>query len=272
MSGTKSPRGPDTPNAGRPATPEARTAPDARPGQLEVEAARDVRAVVQALIRLGEHAGPAEVAEYLRPGPGVTPDEGEVASILVRLAELAQIPPGPDRPSPQEGARGPGDGGGWPGRRNPEVPWEGELPGGLSAGTGGAGDPARRPAEVLVVDDDPAVLGMLAAALRSEGLTVCLAGSGGEALALYRRHGTAVGVVLLDVRMAPPDGPQTLVALRQLDPGVRAVFMSGDTGPYSAEELLGMGAGRVIAKPFRSMAEVAQALREQMLLGSSGLE
>ena len=126
--------------------------------------------------------------------------------------------------------------------------------------------PEERPAEpcpeVLVVDDEALVLRLLEMALPQHGLAVRQAGGGAEAVAVYRRHRGSIGVVLLDVRMPGLDGPQTLAALRAIDPGVRCVFMSGDTRGYSAEQLLGLGAARVVAKPFRCLAELAGTLRE----------
>ncbi len=122
--------------------------------------------------------------------------------------------------------------------------------------------PARSCPEVLVVDDERLVLRLLELALPQHGLAVRLAGAGEEAVAAYRRHRGSIGVVLLDVRMPGLDGPQTLAALREIDRGVRVVFMSGDTRGYSAEEPLGLGAARVVAKPFRDLAELAATLRE----------
>ncbi len=122
--------------------------------------------------------------------------------------------------------------------------------------------PARSCPEVLVVDDERLVLRLLELALPQHGLVVRSAGGGAEAVDLYRRHRGSIGVVLLDVRMPGLDGPQTLAVMREIDRGVRCVFMSGDTRGYSAEELLGLGAARVVTKPFRDLAELAATLRE----------
>jgi DNA-binding NarL/FixJ family response regulator len=47
------------------------------------------------------------------------------------------------------------------------------------------------------------------------------------------------------------DGPQTLKRLRQLAPRLRCCFLSGDTGHYTAHELLALGPEAVLEKPFR---------------------
>jgi CheY-like chemotaxis protein len=115
---------------------------------------------------------------------------------------------------------------------------------------------------ILVVDDEDAILRLLAEALSRAGFEVLTAGSGVEAVAAYRSR-DGIDLVLLDVRMPPPlDGPHTLRELRRLDPTVRAAFMSGSTGEYTDEDLCALGALRVFAKPFASLDELADALRE----------
>jgi two-component system OmpR family response regulator len=108
-----------------------------------------------------------------------------------------------------------------------------------------------RPRGVLVIDDTEAVRGFLGAALEGAGFAVWLAPSGREGAALYLAHRAAIDVVLLDVRMPVWDGPATLAALRTLDPEVTCCFMSGDTGQYTQEQLLDLGAAALVQKPFR---------------------
>src|SRR5438045_338196 len=118
--------------------------------------------------------------------------------------------------------------------------------------------PALRPS-VLVVEDEPLVGNMLRLVLQRHGCSVLLVSSGEEAVERFRE--TPAGLVLLDVRMAGMDGPQTLRALQALDPQVHCCFITGDTGKYSEVDLLRTGAMRVIKKPFR-LSELEQVLRE----------
>jgi anti-anti-sigma factor len=113
----------------------------------------------------------------------------------------------------------------------------------------------------LVVDDETAVLCVLAARLRSEGFKVWLAGHGHEALELYQRHREEIAVVLLDVRMPGMDGPHTLAALQKLCPDVCCCFMTGNPTPYTEEGLLRKGAVRVFRKPF-AFTEVIDTLNQ----------
>jgi anti-anti-sigma factor len=117
------------------------------------------------------------------------------------------------------------------------------------------------PQGILVVDDEEAVRGVLAARLRLEGYTVWAAGHGHQAIELYQRHREEIAVVLLDVVMPGLDGPHTLAALRELSPTVHCCFMSGNPTPYTEAGLLRMGAVRFFQKPF-ALAEVIDALTE----------
>lgn len=113
---------------------------------------------------------------------------------------------------------------------------------------------------VLIADDDPVVRRLLEVTLSRRGFRVYLAADGAEAVEVYRRHGAAVGVALLDVQMPGLDGAATLAALRAIDPGVRVLLMSGNPREYTPEQLREMGVGELLVKPFQP-AEVAGALR-----------
>jgi two-component system, OmpR family, response regulator len=116
--------------------------------------------------------------------------------------------------------------------------------------------------EVLVVDDEPGILKLLDFALRYHAFTVRGAASGKEAVQIYQGHWETIAAVLLDVQMPGQDGPKTLGALREINPEIGCVFMSGNTGRYSSEELLAVGGVRVLQKPFSSLDEVIQSLRK----------
>jgi CheY-like chemotaxis protein len=112
---------------------------------------------------------------------------------------------------------------------------------------------------VLVVDDDDAVRKLLHIGLQMHGFAVWLAADAAEAAEVYRQNRDAIDVVLIDVQMPGEDGPQALARLRAIDPRVRACFLSGDSGQYTADELLAHGAARVLRKPFR-VRELAEDL------------
>jgi CheY-like chemotaxis protein len=102
-----------------------------------------------------------------------------------------------------------------------------------------------------VVDDEACIRDLLRIVLEQHGFRVWLAADGREALELYRRDGSEIALVFLDVRMPVLDGPATLARLRAFNPAVMCCFMSGNAEEYADGQLL----ARVIAKPFR-LAEV----------------
>ncbi len=112
---------------------------------------------------------------------------------------------------------------------------------------------------ILVVDDDATVLRLLELVLQRRGFNVLLARNGREAVTLYQARQAQIHVVLLDVCMPELDGPQTLEQLRRIHPGLIACFMSGNTGLYTPQDLLQMGAVQFFNKPFR-LEELSQTL------------
>lgn len=120
---------------------------------------------------------------------------------------------------------------------------------------------ARPKPVILVVEDDLSIQRMFQIALETAGFIVWQAASGPATIDLFRQHGDRVSVVLLDVQLVGPlDGPQTLLELRRLRPDFPFCFMSGNAGPYSANELLALGARHLFTKPFPSLAEVVYLL------------
>jgi len=114
---------------------------------------------------------------------------------------------------------------------------------------------SRRPG-LLVADDEPVVRSVIEVLLQARGFRVWSAGSGREAVQIYRERCSDIDLVLIDVSMPEWDGPTTLAGLRALDPAVRCCFM---TGGNATEALLEQRAIWVFHKPF-SVAQVSRIL------------
>jgi two-component system cell cycle sensor histidine kinase/response regulator CckA len=80
---------------------------------------------------------------------------------------------------------------------------------------------------VLVVEDEDAVRSFTSRALTTRGYTVLEASSGIEALEIMERQGGKVDLVVSDVVMPEMDGPTLLRHLREKNPDIKIVFMSG---------------------------------------------
>ncbi|MDB4955171.1 MAG: Sensory box histidine kinase/response regulator [Myxococcales bacterium] len=117
---------------------------------------------------------------------------------------------------------------------------------------------------ILVIDDDAMVRNALVTALESLGYRPLSAEGGDEALAVYREHRGAIRAVLLDMIMPVMGGGQTFAALRELDPEVSVLLMSGYTINDDVQAILDRGARGFITKPYsietlaRSLAQIVQ--------------
>ncbi len=123
---------------------------------------------------------------------------------------------------------------------------------------------------ILVVDDERSIRDILAQVLGYEGYEVSTASSGGEALAAYRTR--ASDLVILDVKMQGIDGLDTLAQLRQQDPDVRVVMISGHATIATAVQAVKQGAFDFLEKPLdadRLLVTVQRAMEHRQLVGEN---
>jgi CheY-like chemotaxis protein len=123
---------------------------------------------------------------------------------------------------------------------------------------------------ILIVDDDPFARSMLQSMLTDAGYEVHEASNGREALGAYGER--PADVVILDVLMPEMEGLETIQRLKQMDPDVSVIAISGG-GRYGLVEHLrlaeGLGAVRTFYKPLDN-GKLLAALRD--LTGNSGRE
>ena len=123
------------------------------------------------------------------------------------------------------------------------------------------GAPNAKSARILIVEDEPAMVAGLRDNFEFEGYEVISAGDGVDGL--ERALADNPDLVVLDVMMPRMSGKECLEKLREIDPGVTAIYATA----YSSEELgersvRADGAG-FLQKPFRMQQlseSVAQAL------------
>lgn len=101
---------------------------------------------------------------------------------------------------------------------------------------------------VLVVDDDPVVLELVAEQLGERGLSVATAESVEAALKQFDAR--APDIVLADIRMSPRDGYELLDEVRGRGPCVPVVLMSSFAPPGAGERAAQAGAAGFLRKPF----------------------
>ena len=107
---------------------------------------------------------------------------------------------------------------------------------------------AKPKARILIVDDDPIVRDSLGQWFDSEGYQVETISSGREALG--RIEGERWDLALLDIRMPGMDGMELQSRLREIDPALPVIIMTGYASVETAVQALKNGAYDYITKPF----------------------
>jgi DNA-binding response OmpR family regulator len=114
------------------------------------------------------------------------------------------------------------------------------------------------PRRVLIVDDEPQVAAMLEHIVSMLGYVARVASTGPEALRL--RLDFQPDAVLLDVTLPEMTGEVVLAQLRDADPRLPVVMITGNTDPELARTLLAQGAFDYVAKPF-TLTRLTQVLK-----------
>lgn len=104
------------------------------------------------------------------------------------------------------------------------------------------------PDPVLVVDDDPFVLGMLSHVGRARGLEVVGVQSGAEASAAVALR--RFGVVVVDLRLGSGSGLDVIREVRAKDPASEAIVITADRRLSSALEGFAQDIFAFVPKPF----------------------
>jgi two-component system OmpR family response regulator len=106
-----------------------------------------------------------------------------------------------------------------------------------------------RASRILVVDDEPFITDLLAAALRHEGFEVEVANSGAEALAGVS-GGSSPDLVLLDVMLPDLEGTEVCRRLRADGLAVPVLFLTARDATEDKVLGLSLGADDYVTKPF----------------------
>lgn len=133
-----------------------------------------------------------------------------------------------------------------------------------------------RPAQIMIVDDEPNIRLTTRMMLEADGYTVVEAENGEDAL--ERLRGGSADLILLDLRMPLLDGWETLRHLRDIGDGTPVVIITAHGGIPDAVEAMRLGAFDFLEKPTtpeklrRVVADVLSrsALSHRHLPDSSG--
>ena len=113
-------------------------------------------------------------------------------------------------------------------------------------------------ARILLIDDDDSFRSMLRLKLTYFGHTVMEAHNGKEGLELLPQANA--DLVMTDIVMPEKDGIEVILELKQIQPNLKIIAMSGGARISSATHLLvarQLGAAKVLPKPFTNEALIA---------------
>ena len=100
---------------------------------------------------------------------------------------------------------------------------------------------------VLLVDDERDFLDIMAERIRSRGMAVTTATSAEEAAKLVERG--SYDIVIMDFMMPAMDGFKALKLLKDVQPEIQVILLTGDAAADKCSEALRLGALDVIEKP-----------------------
>lgn len=118
-------------------------------------------------------------------------------------------------------------------------------------------------ASVLLVEDEETVRATNGRALQLGGYTVHEAASGVEALEVFHALEGKIDVVVSDVVMPEMDGPTLLRELRQIQPDIKFIFVSGYAEDAFEKNLPADAKFGFLPKPF-SLKQLATAVKEML--------
>ena len=114
---------------------------------------------------------------------------------------------------------------------------------------------------LLIIEDEPRILGFLTRGMEAEGFTVDAAGSG--AVGLERALTSVYDLVLLDLLLPGLDGLSILRELQRRRPELPVVIVSARSDLQTKLRGFGLGASDYVSKPF-SFDELVARVRAQL--------
>jgi CheY-like chemotaxis protein len=118
--------------------------------------------------------------------------------------------------------------------------------------------------EILIVDDEPQVRGLLREKMEHCGYRAGVAADGGEAIRML--SGGRFDLVISDIMMPESDGLELIMFLRKHRPNVKIIAMSAPGNRLFLNSALALGAARALEKPFR-LDELVEAVETTLKAG-----
>ena len=103
---------------------------------------------------------------------------------------------------------------------------------------------------VVIVDDEPAMRGLLRDFFTSLGYQADCFSNANSALTYLRASAIPVSAIVSDIRMSPVDGIDFLKTLKHEFPAIPVILFTGAGGPDERDVAIQSGAAQYLQKPF----------------------
>jgi PAS domain S-box-containing protein len=116
---------------------------------------------------------------------------------------------------------------------------------------------------ILVVDDEANIVEITRASLERFGYRTLTASDGVEGLDIFAKNAEEIAAVITDISMPNMDGPNMIRAIRDVDPDIKVIAMSGLMNTDQIAELQTIKVTSVLTKPFTTeslLASLAEIL------------
>ena len=114
---------------------------------------------------------------------------------------------------------------------------------------------------ILLIDDERDVIKITKIMLENLGYNIISASNGKEGIEKYKKFKDKIQLILLDVIMPEMGGVNTFYMLREINPDLKILLISGFSKHENIQKLLNDGANGFIQKPF-SIYEISKILHE----------
>ena len=112
-------------------------------------------------------------------------------------------------------------------------------------------------------EDEDAVRMFSSRALRDKGYRIIEASNGESALEFIQKNATTIDLVITDVVMPKMDGPTLMEHIKELNPKMKIIFISGYTEDSFRNSLANNSQVHFLSKPF-NLKELAGKVKEVM--------
>ena len=114
---------------------------------------------------------------------------------------------------------------------------------------------------ILLVDDDNDFLDVGVNILRHLGYKVFGANSGKEAVDFFKENKDQFDLLIIDMIMPGMSGKETFDRIKEINPAVKILLLTGYTGPGKTNKMLKSGCDGVVEKPFK-IKELSQKISD----------